>query len=296
MKLEDIKIFSKVVELGSFTAAAKAFDIPRGKVSRKVNELEQHLNTKLFHRTTRSLSLTNHGETYYKQIIQAIDIIDSAGAQVSRDNPALTGRVKLGLLPSTYTHVQPTLFKFQDAYPEVQLDIRTITNGLEDLINQGLDIAFHSGSLGDTNLVAKHLLAIERCLVASPEYLARYGSPQDSSELVEHDAVCFRHPSGHVEEEWPMNGIVVPVSPRLVCDSVGFIMSATMEGRGISYLPRVMILEELANGSLVDFLPSEDVYREDGWLLYPPRQTLNQASRTLIDWIVNDSIRLAGEE
>ncbi|WP_394245435.1 LysR family transcriptional regulator [Vibrio astriarenae] len=289
MKLEDIKIFAKVVELGSFTSAAQAFDIPRGKVSRKVSELEQQLNTKLFHRTTRSISLTNHGETYYKQIIKAIDIIDSAGERVSRDNQSLTGRVKIGLLPSTYTHVQHILFRFQDAYPEVQLDIRTITNGLVDLFDYGLDIAFHSGTLRNTNLVAKHLLSIERCAVASPDYIQRRGTPADDSQLFSHDAICFRHPSGHIEEEWPMNDTLVPVTPRIICDSIGFVKSATLQGRGISYLPRVMILEEVANGQLIELLPTETPYSEDGWLLYPPRQTLNPASRALIDWIMNDS-------
>ncbi|MDR9831653.1 substrate binding domain-containing protein, partial [Vibrio sp. FNV 38] len=224
--------------------------------------------------------------SYYHQIIKAIEIIDIASQQVGQDNQSLAGRVKIGLLPSTYIHIQPVLFRFQDTYPNVCLDIRTITNGLDDLLAQGLDIAFHSGALGNINLVAKHLLSIERILVASEGYLERNSMPNSIDELARHETICFRWPTGVVEDSWALDNVTFSVSPHLIGDSIGFIKSATIAGRGISYLPKIMIQDELDNGCLIEVLPGSKPPAEDGWLLYPPRQTLNNASRALIDWIV----------
>ena len=287
-----MKLFIKVVELGSFTAAAKAFDIPRGKVSRKIAELECHLNATLFHRTTRTLSLTNSGDTYYVEIKKALDIIDNAALNIHSGNKSLSGKIKIGLLPETHELIHPIIFQFHDKYPDIELDIRTITNGFEDMFQQGLDIAFHGGRVHDSNLVAKKILTLERCLVASPVYLQENGYPQTLDDLRKHQCICYRWPSGEVDKQWQFTPKPIELNTKLICNSIGFIKSATMAGRGISLLPKLMIENELINNQLSIILPESSSVEEHGWLLYPQRNTLSTASLALIDWLKEEIPKL----
>lgn len=288
MKINDLKLFTKVVELGSFTAAANAFDIPRGKVSRKIHELEIQLNAKLFHRTTRSLSLTNSGEAYYYEMLKALEIIDTASHKINIRNTNLKGKIKLGLLPETHELIQPILFAFQDLHPEITLDVRTIRNGFDELLEHGLDIAFHGGELYDSNVVAKEVLNIKRRLVASPDYLAQHGTPLSIQDLPRHASICFRWPNGNVDNVWKLNGQNVEVNPKLMCNSPGFMKSATVAGRGIGYLPEVMIHKELKQRKLVFVLKDTESEIDKAWLLHPPLNTLTHASRTLIDYLTKE--------
>ncbi|MFA0543933.1 LysR family transcriptional regulator, partial [Vibrio sp. 10N.222.52.B7] len=155
MKIADLKLFTTVVELGSFTAAANALDLPRANVSRRINDLEKSLGIQLFFRTTRSLSLTKSGELYYKELLNALSALDKANHVASNLSEVAHGQIKIGLLPETSDIMQSTLFKFQDMYPKVELDIRNISNAFVDMYRQGLDLAMHGGTLSDANVVAR---------------------------------------------------------------------------------------------------------------------------------------------
>lgn len=287
-----MKLFIKVVELGSFTAAAKAFDIPRGKVSRKMAELECHLNATLFHRTTRTLSLTNSGETYYLEVKKALNIIDNAALNIHSGNKVLSGKIKIGLIPETHELIQPIIFQFHDKHPDIKLDVRTITNGFDDMFQQGLDIAFHSGRVQDSNLVAKKLLSLDRCLVASPDYLKTHGSPKTLDDLSNYESICYRWPSGEVDKHWHFTSKSIELNSKFICDSVGFIKNATLAGRGISLIPKLMIKKELSDNTLSLILPESSTVEEHGWLLYPQRNTLTAASLALIDWLKQEIPKL----
>lgn len=286
MKFDNIKLFIKVVQLGSFSSVAKALDIPRSRVSRRIQDLEDALNTKLFYRTTRTISLTSHGESFYRDVIQGVELIDSAVHHVGQSSTEVTGKVKLGLLHSTYTDIQDILFEFQDKHPKVSLDIITVFNGFDDLFEYGLDISFHSGELVDTTLVAKHLLSLQRTLVASKEYVDKRGAPTSVSSLENFETICFRWSNGVVDNTWNIGSTTVTVQPRLIGDNIEVLKSATLAGRGMSILPKTSVLEEVKRGKLVELLCDEQHPIDDIWLLYPPRQNLNVASNALIDWII----------
>ncbi|HDM8225650.1 TPA: LysR family transcriptional regulator [Vibrio campbellii] len=292
MKIDDLKLFIKVVELGSFTAAANALDLPRANVSRRIGDLEQSLGAQLFHRTTRSLSLTNNGEAYYENLQTALTMLDSANEQVSNDTNEVCGRIKLGLLPETDELVRPILFDFHDKYPHVELDIRNINNGFRDMFQQGLDIAFHGGALFDSDIVARKLLTLDRCLVASPNYLETHGMPENLEQLKEHQCVCFRWPNGEVDNVWHFQEQSVQLSPKLISNNIGFIKNATILNRGITFMPKVLVRRELESGDLVQLLSHYSVTEESGWLLYPQPKTLSQASRLLIDHLTNEIPKL----
>ncbi len=292
MKVDDLKLFLKVVELGSFTAAANALDLPRANVSRRIGELEQSLGTPLFHRTTRSLSLTTSGEGYVENLQKAVDLLDFANEQVSNKNNEVRGKIKIGLLPETYELVQPILFNFQDKYPHVELDIRNINNGFTDMFKQGLDIAFHGGELFDSDLVARKLLMLDKCIVASPNYLKTFGEPKTVQELKDHHIVCSRWPSGEVDNVWQFQEESVELHPKLISNNIGFVKNATVLDRGISFVPKLLIRKELESGALVQILTELTLTQETGWLLYPQPKTLSQASRLLIKKLIEEIPKL----
>lgn len=293
MKIEDLKLFVKVVELGSFTAAANAFDLPRANVSRRINELENRLNTPLFHRTTRSLSLTNHGEVYHQEMVKALILFDNANQAINPQDSTIKGKIKLGILSETHDILQPMLFEFLDRYPDVELDVRVINNGFIDMYQQGLDIAFHGGDLIDSDLIARKILPLDRCLVASPSYIERSGLPDNIQNLQQHTAVCFRWPSGAVDNHWRFVEGGVIVRSTLISNSIAFLKDSVLSGRGVAFLPKIVVAKELAEGTLTHILPQVSASTEHGYLLYPQPRTLNVASRELIQYLIQEIPKLA---
>ncbi|CAH0528998.1 LysR family transcriptional regulator [Vibrio hippocampi] len=293
MKIADLRLFVKVVELGSFTAAATSLDLPRANVSRRISELEQQVGTPLFHRTTRKISLTNQGEIYYHKLLQVIELFDSANEEITQSSCAMKGKVKLGILSETNEKLQPILFQFLQQYPDVELDLRVIQNGFTDMYQQGLDIAFHGGELVDSSeLVARKILALDRCVVASQSYLQKNGTPFTVDELAQHQALCYRWPSGDLEVKWHFSGQTVKVNSRLESNSIAFLKDAAKSGLGIAFLPKVLVSSELQTGSLVSILEHELPIAEQGYLLYPQPKTLNQASRELIQFLLQEVPKL----
>ncbi|MEH6453473.1 MAG: LysR family transcriptional regulator [Psychromonas sp.] len=293
MKVEDLKLFVKVAELGGFTKAANALDLPRANVSRRINELERTLNHRLFHRTTRNISLTHNGEAYYEKLLKVLESLDAANQTLSNTQKTIKGRVKLGVLPETSEQLLPILFDFNDKYPDVELDIRIINNGFSEMFEYGLDIAFHSGTLFDSDIIARKLLSLNRCLVASTEYIKQYGKPERLEDLKNHPCICIRWPSGDIDNVWQFNEASVTIIPKMIANSIGFIRGACLYGRGISFLPKLMIQSELDAGLMEIILPEYTATEEFGWLLYPQPQTLNEASRKLIEHLMIEVPKLA---
>ncbi|MDA0148287.1 LysR family transcriptional regulator [Vibrio sp. LaRot3] len=292
MKIDDLKLLVKVVELGSFTAAANALDLPRANVSRRINTLETDIGVPMFHRTTRSLSLTHQGEAYYQELRQILERFDSLNQTIVRDTNTLKGKVKFGILPETHDLLQPILFEFLDRHPEVEVDIRVIQNGFIDMYQQGLDFAFHGGALVDSDLVARQVLQLDRCLVASPQYIEQFGEPKSVSDIAQHHALCFRWPTGEVDQEWPFSNESVRVQSKFIANSVAFIKDATLKGRGIAFLPKVLVKQQLSSGELVPLLTDQVARNEHGYLLYPQPKTLSHVSRQLIEHLLAEIPKL----
>ncbi|MFA0069368.1 LysR family transcriptional regulator [Vibrio breoganii] len=286
MKTEDLKLFLRVVELGSFTAAANALDLPRANVSRRISELEKELNTQLFHRTTRSLSLTHNGDSYFSKVQKVVELLDDANQAVTYSSREVSGKVKLGLLAETYEFVQPALFDFHDTYPNVELDLRTVSNGFQEVYQYGLDISFHGGALEDSDLIAKPLIPLNHSLLASPAYIKNNEPIQALADLHKHKVMCYRWPSGNIDNLWHFESGKISVSPWLVCNSVGFIRRGLVMGRGIGFLPELAAKEELQQGKLIKVLPDTASVTHQSYLLHPKPQTLNYASRILIEYLL----------
>lgn len=286
MKIEDLKLFTVVVELGSFSAAANALELPRANVSRRINELESLLDTKLFFRTTRKTSLTAHGEVYYTEILKALACLENANNALLQVATSPKGTVKVGLLPQADFILQDILFRFQDLYPDISLDLRTINNGFLDIHLQGLDIALHGGQTLDSDIIARKVLELNRVMVASPEYLASSPALNSLQDIAQHKVNAYRWPSGDVDNHWQISeNNTLRVSSHLVSGNMGLICQAAINGRGISFVPALLVKNELNNGKLVHVLPHYQSVQENVWLLYPEVKGVSQVSRLLIDYL-----------
>ncbi|GLS92107.1 transcriptional regulator [Psychromonas marina] len=294
MKIEDLKLFTVVVELGSFSAAAHALELPRANVSRRINELENELDSKLFFRTTRKISLTPHGEVYYNELLDALASLEKANNALQEVATSPKGTVKVGLLPQADYILQDILFGFQDKYPDISLDLRTINNGFIDIHQQGLDIALHGGETLDSDIVARKMLELQRIMVASPEYLANAPVLNALSDIDQHKVNAYRWPSGDVDNYWKVSkNNTLRVNCHLISGNMGLICQAAISGRGISFVPELLVREALNNGSLVHVLPHYQSVQENVWLLYPEVKGVSQVSRLLIDYLTKEMLLLS---
>ncbi|PSU34015.1 LysR family transcriptional regulator [Photobacterium lutimaris] len=286
MRLDDLKLFTTVVELGSFSAAANALDLPRANVSRRIGELEKHLNAQLFFRTTRKIRLTQHGEVLYHELLKVVQGLEKAQEAMYQLDNKPTGKVKIGALPDSEEVLQPILNQFQLQYPDIELDVRFSTNGYQDLYEQGLDLSFHVGQLQDSSLVARHITSIHRFLLASPEYIKQHGEPKSIDELAEHRCICYRRPDGRIENTWQFTDSTLNVKPILTSNNTGYIRRSMIAGQGISFLPLLLALNAMESGELIRILPDCQSQSEDVWLVYPDRMGVSRATRVLIDHLL----------
>ncbi|MBW3138315.1 LysR family transcriptional regulator [Ferrimonas balearica] len=294
MRTDDLKLFMTVVDLGSFSAAAEALNLPRANVSRRIGELEKRLGSTLFSRTTRKLSLTPVGQELYQRFETLMPMLDAALDSVRSQSRHPVGKIKLGLLPEAELILHPLLQQFMERYPQISLEVTVSANGYQDLIQLGLDLCLHAGVLADSSFVARSLGRFGRGLYASPDYLARHGHPERLEQLAEHRLLGFRWPDGTQERHWQFEQATVPVEATLLSNSMTYLRRATVEGAGISHLPELQAVQHVLSGELVPLLTQYQSPQEEVWLVYRDRVALNHAARLMLDWLLAEVPKITG--
>src|SRR5687767_8958345 len=240
--LNESLIFVKVVERGSFTAAAAALGVPKTTVSRKVAELEERLGTKLLMRTTRKLGLTEAGQVYYEHCAQIARDLDDAETAVSQLNGTPRGWLRFTAPYSVGINlIAQVQHEFMAQYPEVRLEM-LLDNDVVDIVGNELDLALRVGSLPDSTLAARRLVRFTSRGYASPEYLARHGEPLAPDELEHHRAVAGTKErrnggrfawrlarEGDEPEEFGLNPVFVANDPFM-------LRTAVLQGLGVGRL------------------------------------------------------------
>ena len=263
-ELSNLQLFVRVVEEGSFSAAARFLGITPSSVSRQVSQLEKELGARLFHRTTRKQSLTETGEIYFQHARRIVADLDEARLAVNRLTDTPSGSLHITAEADfAVAFIAPTLPDFLDRYPAVQIRL-FMTSGQMDLIDGGIDLAIRVGHLEDSSLIARKIATSRSLLCASPAYLETHGTPTHPSELEAHDCLSFRtNPEkNHWDFEMPRGTLSVPISGRLNANSLVFLRDSALAALGIIMIPTWMIHDELNHGHLVPLL--------DGFPLAPP--------------------------
>ncbi|TNH74901.1 LysR family transcriptional regulator [Aeromonas veronii] len=273
-------LFATVVEQGSFTRAAELLGMPKSSVSQKISRLESQLGVRLLQRTTRRLSLTPQGEIYVEHCRGLLTLARSANLAMARLRSAPAGRVRITAPEATGTLLLgPILAEFRALYPEVVLEL-TLSDEQLDLVGEGYDLALRAAPLKDSSLICRRIGEVARYLVASPGYLARHGMPQRQAELAHH--VCLVHTALPV---WPLQEGGWRPQGACASNSLLALRELALHDGGIALLPQHVCESGLASGKLQKILPMIPIPTNPFYLIYPSREHLAPALRSLMDFV-----------
>lgn len=286
---QDALIFTRVVDEGSFTAAARSLDLPKSTVSRRVSRLEETLGVQLLRRTTRRLNLTDAGQAFHVNATQAMEALAAAEQaatsllDVPRGRLRVTSPVELGTRPFA------TILDFHRAYPEVHLDLE-LTNRFVNLVEEGYDVALRGGRAPEGSLTGRALGPGEIFVVASPAYLKARGRPRRARDVAKHDSILFT--SWVQGGAWTLSGskgqIKVPVQGRLTLNNLEAVRLAALGGLGLTLLPRTHCEQDLAAGTLVRVLPNLAIRGSGLWIVYSRTRFLSAKVRAFVDFMVDE--------
>lgn len=283
MQWEGVTEFVSVAETENFTAAGKRLGISTAQVSRQISQLEQRLNTKLFYRTTRKVSLTEEGKVYYRHCRQVLDALEEAERAITSLQDTPQGSIKM-TAPVAYgeQYVMPIVLDYMQKYPGVEVNCE-LTNQTLDLVHGGYDLAIRLGHLNDSSMMAKRLSSRVQYVCASPEYLEKYGVPHTVSELAQHNCMVGNSNHWHFVENKKLRS--VKVKGNLVCGSGYALLDAAIRGMGLIQLPGYYVDEAIAKGQLVGVLKAFQEPKEGIWALYPHNRQLSPKVRLMVEML-----------
>lgn len=287
-RLTSMRVFRAVVDEGAFARAARRLRFSNAAVSKHVAALEDALNTRLLHRTTRSLGLTPEGSAYYARATALLDEIDALerelreGGETPRGTLRVTAPMSFGL-----ARLAPALPTFLSAHPDVKVDL-ALTDRFVDVVEEGVDVAIRvARALPDSSLIARRLADAPRVLVAAPAYLAARGAPRVPSDLSTH--ACLRYTRLHDAAAWTFTSPdgaqeTVRVDGPLDVDSSLALRGALLAGLGLTLTPRFVVADALADGGLVPCLEPWTAEPASVYGVYPARQHLSAKLRAFLDF------------
>ncbi len=283
-----MQVFTEVATSGSFTATADKLEMSRAMVTRYVAELEQWLGARLLQRTTRSVTLTDAGETCLRRSQQMLALMENVEEETSTaTGGALRGQLRLTCSTSfAYAHLAAVLSDFLALHPQLKIDLN-ISEGALNLVDARIDLAIRISAEPDPMLIARPLAQCDSLLVASPAYLARHGTPQLPQDLAQHR--CLSH-ANFGKSVWRFargaeSAQVSVVSP-FSANEATTLMKAAMAGGGVAMLPTYLVNPGVAAGALRVVLPEWKVPALTIYALYPSRRNLSPSVRALLDYLV----------
>lgn len=289
-KLQAMQLFVRVVDAGSYTAAADQMEISRALASKLVQSLEDQLGVRLLHRTTRKLSLTEAGERYYQRVSEILGSLNEAEALASELQAEPRGRLRVSA-PMSFAihHLGSAVAEFQQRHPRIELEL-TLNDRQVDLVDEGFDMAVRIARLADSSLVARRIAPCRLLLLASPAYLARVGAPQHPQDLVGHNYLSYTLAARRDEivlvNDNDGERQTVNLSGSLRVNNGDVIASAAVAGLGICLSPSFLIWQRVLRGELVPVLPQWQIPDIGVHAVYPAGRTLPAKTRSFIDFLV----------
>ena len=290
-RLLSMRVFQKVIDEGGFAAAARALDMSAAVVTRLVADLEDHLGTRLLHRSTRRLSLSAAGETYLTRVRAVLQDIDEADRLASSQTHELAGVLRVLAPPVLATHVlAPLIAGFRQLYPKILLDIEVAV--FQNPPIEDYDITLMPTDEGfDGAVIARKISATEAILVASPEYILRKGAPATPQELAQHEILRLKAPGLHPRSWRLFNAerkdepLDVTVEPGLWINHTDTLIRAALDGAGITTTAVELVAPYLSRGELVRVLRPWIAGRLVLYAALPSRKFLPERTRVFLDYL-----------
>lgn len=284
MDLNATAVFVKVVQAGSFSAAARQLGLPTSTVSTRVSRLERRLGVTLLQRTTRRLSLTELGQLYYRHSATGLGHVLEAEAAVTASVGEPKGQLRV-TAPADFgdTILVCLLERLRKSYPQINVDL-LLTDSYLDLVAEGVDVALRAGELRDSTLIAKRVGIACWALFASPEYLNAAPPLASPRGLRRHRCLQF---TSFGKEQWTLSNrkdsVTVPMEGSLIVNDLGVIRLMTLHGQGIGILPTYICREDIELGRLVRVLPSWEARADPVHLVYPRQRFVPPKLRAFLD-------------
>ena len=284
-----LSVFVRVVELGSFSAAARASELTPSAVSKQISALEDRLGVRLINRTTRRLNLTEEGRALYDRASRILAELQEAEQAVSDLRATPKGNLRLNL-PSAFAahHVAPLVPEYLARYPEMRIDM-VLNDRFVDMVEEGFDLTIRIGDLADSSLIARRLMRNRRVICATASYLERHSPLSGPEDLAAHNCLVYSYRASR--NDWPIVGPngqteVVQVSGNLESNNPETLRQAAMQGLGIVLMPLWLVGRDLTEGKLVDVLPGHHAPDSAVYAIYPPGRHLSPRVRSFVDFLV----------
>jgi len=279
------RVFIAIVERGSLTAAANSLNMSRSMVTRYLSEMEEWVNARLLHRSTRKISLTAAGDEVFLKCQQLLDIADDVSANYVVEDAPISGKLRISCAPSLAHDVLTPIFQcFLEKYPDTSIELH-ISNHTVNLIEEGIDLAIRITNDLDPNLIARKLGECDSVICASPSYIAKKGTPKEVNELSLHNCLTYSHFGKSVWTFFNVKESVL-VSGNLNANDSTFLLRATLQGMGISMQPYYSACTYIKNGELIHLLTNYEPKRLGIYGVYSSRRHMSHSLRALLDVLV----------
>jgi DNA-binding transcriptional LysR family regulator len=285
--INGLHAFIRVFETGSFSAVAREANSSQSAVTRQIAQLEEHFGVRLFHRTTRKLSLTDEGQGLLARARHLLEEAESLEDTFGKDGGAPTGLVRIGIPVGAAILMVPEFTSLLAKYPGLAVEL-VVSEQMEDLVAERLDLALRFGQSTDTSLVSRSLAALGTSPVAAPAYLERYGAPEHPSDLANHTCIILER--GADSTHWAFTGpegpVEVEVAGAFRSNNSLIVRQAATAGYGIALLGDPMSINDIRAGRLYRLLPDYTMRRRQVFVVYPSRRFLAQRTRVVIDFLI----------
>lgn len=283
-------MFARAVEEGSFSAVARTLNLSPSAVSKQVRRLEDRLGVRLLHRSTRNLSLTHEGRAIYERCRGVANAVEEAEALAAAMSGEVSGTLRIAATVAFgKSQLLPALPAFMSAYPQLELDVELTDRNL-DFGTEGIDVAIRfAEQIDDSFVVARKLAVNRRVICAAPSYAARHGLPQSADELDQHN--CLRMSTVPSWNDWKFEGDdgqkIIRVRGNFEANSADAVYHAALAGIGIARLSTYLVGDDLQTGRLMQVLPEYTQERSEILAVYPDRRHLSPNVRAIIDFLVD---------
>ncbi|TIX87258.1 LysR family transcriptional regulator [Rhizobium sp. P44RR-XXIV] len=282
-----LQTFMRVVETGSFSAAAADLRRTQPAISRQVSALEAHLNTRLLHRTTTALALTAEGEQIIPMAQKIIEAVEALTETTCREGAAVAGKVRLALPTPLGLYVSDRLGALLERHRGLAVEL-IFRDEPSDLVGEGIDLEVRLGLVADCSLMCRRIGWTTAFLVASPAYLRGRRAPETPEDIGTHDCICYSR-AGDARSWSFSNGaedVAVRIAPRLVASNSIAVHRAVLAGNGLAVLSHILVGSDIADGRLVNVMPDFPPSRFAISVVYPSRRNLPMRIRTVLDFLV----------
>lgn len=278
--LAALQAFVHAAEAGGFSEAGRKLGVSASAISKAIHRLEERIGARLFHRSTRSVTLTSDGALFLERCRRIIDEFDAAQVELARSDGPLRGRLRISV-PSMGMVFAPGIADFRRKYPDVTLEI-DFTDRVVDVIAEAFDAVIRAGTQSDSRLMSRVIGQYRRIIVGSPNYLAGAGIPMTPDDLATHACLRYRSPTTGKLDEWPF-----PPSDGMVMNTLEPQIYMAVAGAGLACVPDIAVAGHLQTGALVSVLDDDTTMRSRISVLWPSSRQMSPKVRAFVDSVAS---------